>query len=419
LFTVSDGDTLRRPSGGSFKQRSFLVSSNNPGSRGIEVFVAGPFQAATAWTDAFLDPMRQVGDPLTDDAVATLFTDGGIQGVNALMLNLVANDEVLPDSLPAAIRDVLSTTEDLPAWADADKITIGEDVFWEWGPELVLILLCYSLPYCYAGRKGVQVLSLTSRLSGNATRRLVETAQMLVDVFRLGGLTSPEGRGRRTIQKVRLMHAAVRHLASDPKYWNPEWGVPINQEDLAGTLISFSWVALDGLRRLKIALTDEQEAAYLHCWQIIGWQLGVKEEMIPVDVESAAELSAAIGRRQFEASPEGQAMTLALVQAIQYQLPGTLLDAFPAMFITYFLGEETAAKIGIQDGELVGALAKPLSIFGTLLSDINRDAVIADSARKMSNLLINSAVFLKRGGDRPAFSIPDELKQKWGVNWLS
>ena len=381
--------------------------------------MADAFQTADAWTDAFLDPMRQLGDSPADAAVATLFADGGVESVNTLMLNLVTSEELISDSLPPAVRDFLRTTEDLPPWSDTDKIRIGESVFWQWGPELVLILLFYSLPYCYAGRKGVQVLSLTSRLSNNATRRLVETAQMLVDVFQAGGLTSADGRGRRTLQKVRLMHAAVRHLAADPRYWNPEWGVPINQEDLAGTLISFSWVALDGLRRLNIKLTGEEEFAYFHCWQIIGTQLGIRQDMIPVDLASAAALSAAIGRRQFEACKEGQEMTMALVKAIQYQLPGNLLDGTPAIFITYFLGPETAAKIGIENGKLAGAITKPLSLFGAVLSGIERDALVAAAARKISNLLINSAVLLERGGDRPTFSIPEELKQQWGVNWLS
>ena len=111
-------------------------------------------------------------------------------------------------------------------------------------------------------------------------------------------------------------------------------------------------------------------------------------------------------------------MTLALVQAMQYQLPGNLLDGFPPICISYFLGQDTAALLGIQDGKMAGAVTKPLSIFGIVLSDLNRDAVLADSAKKVSSLLINSAVFIERGGDRPAFSIPDELKQQWGVNWL-
>jgi hypothetical protein len=378
----------------------------------------GPFQVANAWTDEFLDPMREVGDPPADAAIAALFAEGDIQSVNALMQNLVANEGYVPESLPAAVREFLATTEDLPPWANAEAIAIGENVFWEWGPQLILLLHCYSLPFCYAARKGVQVLALTSRLSGNAARRIVETAQMLVDVMQRGGLTSADGRGRRTLQKVRLMHAAVRHLASQSPVWNAEWNVPINQEDLAATLMSFSWVALDGLRRLGIELTAEQQNSYLHCWQIIGEQLGIREDMIPANLESAQALAEAFGRRQYGACPEGKEMTRALVQAMQYELPGNLLDPLPAFFIAYFMGKENAAVLGIQDEPLVGVIREPLSLFGEVLSEACREPFVAATAEKAGKLLLESTLLVARGGNRPAFSIPDALKEQWGVNWI-
>ena len=48
--------------------------------------MAGPFQTAEASTDALLEPMRQVGDPPADAAIAALFAEGSIAAINALML---------------------------------------------------------------------------------------------------------------------------------------------------------------------------------------------------------------------------------------------------------------------------------------------------------------------------------------------
>ena len=76
----------------------------------------------------------------------------------------------------------------LPAWADPARIEAGERVFWRYGPAIIAVYHCYSRPFCYAGHKGVQVLALTGRLSGNPTRRITETAQMIIDVMRAGGL---------------------------------------------------------------------------------------------------------------------------------------------------------------------------------------------------------------------------------------
>src|SRR5436190_800161 len=80
--------------------------------------------------------------------------------------------------------------------------------------------------------KAVKVLHMTARLETDAQRRVIETAQLLVDVMASGGL-SPSGAGKRSAQKVRLLHAAVRYLIGKSGQWDPALGVPINQEDLA------------------------------------------------------------------------------------------------------------------------------------------------------------------------------------------
>jgi hypothetical protein len=379
--------------------------------------LAGPFQPSSAWTDAFLEPMRQVGDSPADLVITSMFAVNDVQAVNGLMRNLVTNEGMVPENLPQVVKTFLAMTENLPPFADPGKIKIAEDIFFVWGPQIILILHCYSLPYCYAARKGVQVLALTGRLSNNASRRIIEVAQMIVDMMQTGGLTSDDGRGRKTLQKVRLMHAAVRFLASRAETWDLAWGLPINQEDLGATLMSFSWIMLDGLDKLGIRLTPEQQEAWLHTWQVIGEQLGLREDVIPADLDSAAALAVAFQRRQYGACPEGKLMTSALIQAMQYELPGNTLDGLPALFIQHFMGAEYAGLLGVEGG-LADGLSMPVALFGKLLTEANRDECIADAADKLSKLLINAAVLVARGGTRPTFAIPDQLKQQWGVNWL-
>ncbi len=102
--------------------------------------------------------MRQAGDPLADGVIAELFAQSEVGAVNDLMRTLITNEFPEPASLPGAVRDYLSQTDKLPEWADARLIAAGEQVFWRYGPKLILILHCYSLPLDYLGRNGVQVL---------------------------------------------------------------------------------------------------------------------------------------------------------------------------------------------------------------------------------------------------------------------
>lgn len=372
-----------------------------------------------------MDSMRLVGDTVADEVISDLFTSNSVDAVNTLMRSLVVNEYPESESLPTVVRDYLKSLDRLPDWADVEKIGAGEQVFWKYGPRLILILHCYALPFCYLGKNGVQVLALTNRLNSNSTRRILETAQFLVDVMQPGGLTAGEGRGRRTVQKVRLMHAAVRHLITRYPLWKREFGLPVNQEDMTGTLIAFSWISLDGLKKIGVELTQEELDAYLHCWQVVGHQLGIRDDMIPADIASAEAVSVAIARRQFAACPEGQQLTRSLVQSVQYQLPGNLFDLVPELLIRYFLGTEHAAMLGVnEEGVGFNALRKlitlPLTAGGVALSDLLKNsAALSEIAEKVGKILINSIVLVERGGNRPSFTIPQELRQTWGVDWVS
>jgi hypothetical protein len=376
--------------------------------------------SSTLWTDEFMNAMRTTGDPLADDVVRELFTDNEVSQVNDLMRTLTVNEYAPPTDLPACVGSYLQQTNALPASVDLDMIKAGEDVFWRFGPELILILTCYGLPFCYLGRNGVPVLALTCRLMSNPRRRVLETAQMVVDVMQAGGLTSDQGRGRRTIQKVRLMHAAVRRLAPTSPEWNPAYGLPVNQEDLAGTLMAFSFVALEGLRKLGLELTDHDREAYLYCWRVVGTMLGLREELLPADMQSAAALVEVISRREFGPSEYAVEMTDALTKMLADIIPGDLFRHTPKLMIRYFLGEQWASWLGADESWWVGAALAPLRLVGLERSDILNDSgAMRQLAQQVGKLIVGSVVLVERGGNRPSFTIPLELKQQWGVNWFS
>jgi hypothetical protein len=83
---------------------------------------------------------------------------------------------------------------------------------------------------------------------------------------------------------VRALHAKVRRrlLRKANKWDAAEYGVPINQEDMAVTLLAFSYVALVGAEMILGApLPASDRAAYLHLWRYIGHLLGVADEHNP------------------------------------------------------------------------------------------------------------------------------------------
>jgi len=84
---------------------------------------------SSRWTDALLDRMRELGDPVADAPVAAVLERGDVDAVNAIMHTLVRTDQPVPDQLPDDIRAYLAETLPLPEWADMRKIKRAQQLF--------------------------------------------------------------------------------------------------------------------------------------------------------------------------------------------------------------------------------------------------------------------------------------------------
>ena len=108
---------------------------------------------------------------------------------------------------------------------------------------------------------------------------------MIMNVMCPGGLVAAGrvGIGVHSTQKVRVMHAVIRYMvehdsstAANPT--EPElrkkFGRPITQEDLAFTLLTFSYVAVRSFVKLGVRMTDADKNNYVHCWNVLAssWQ---------------------------------------------------------------------------------------------------------------------------------------------------
>jgi hypothetical protein len=88
--------------------------------------------------------------------------------------------------------------------------------------------------------------------------------------------------------------------------------------------------------------------------------------------------------------------------------------------VRYFLGEEWTQWLGVTESWWVEAALAPLRLVGMERGEIlNDSAAMRQLAQQVGKLIVGSVVLVERGGNRPSFSIPLELKQQWGVNWFS
>ena len=366
------------------------------------------------WTDAFLNAQRELGDEPADRVMASIVEKHEIEMVDELFRSLVRNDGIVPEHMPPDVLDFLDATAVLPAWADPDLIARGENFFDLHWPLIVTFLFCASLPNAYAAHRGAQVLALTARLKTQVERRIFETAQFVLDVMAQGGIR-PDGRGVRTAQKVRLMHAAIRQfILHDPKWrekWDPEWGVPINQEDLAGTLMTFSIQILDGFKRFRIPVSDDEQEAYLHVWKVIGHLMGVRSELIPADIAAGYDLAYTILDRQKGRSAAGIDLTAALLAFMQGKIPLKFLRGLPVVLMRRCIDADIAELLAIPRSDwtvvLVGLGDILVRIGEKIAPNHRRVHPVLD---RLSTAIVQSLIDLDRGGERTPFAIPESLR---------
>lgn len=419
--------TLSRPSSG-LLARPVLKPGETvltvPTNRSRPTMTTSPVHTPPSrWPHALMDELRMQTDPLADSVIERLFTEGKVDAVNQLMRTLVENDDLPSSRLPPYVREYFARTQEEVLGVDPEMLRQGQELFELFGPEVMMILGFYSLPAAYAARKGVQVLARTGYLHKHPVRRVFETAQMVVDVMTPGGL-EPDGRGVRTLQKVRLMHAAVRYMIRhDAKRpWDAhELGEPLNQEDMAGTLMTFSYVVLEGMRMLRIQLTPEQQQSWLASWVAVGCLLGVDPRLIPATVDEARELTLLIRQRQIAPSPEGVAMTASLIQGLQ-QLTPQLLEGLPASMIHFFLDQDQWLGVNVADllqvpkPDWTSLVPHTVSHIAGLVDWVgDHTFVVARMLRYLSKTFVEGMLLLESGGRRTSFSIPKHLQERWSL----
>jgi hypothetical protein len=384
--------------------------------------------AVTGWTDGLLDALRLETDPPADDVVASHFADRPGDPPHTIFRHLVRSADVPPEARSDAVAAFLDDRPPLPDWADPALVRRGELVFSQFAPEILTSLLFASLPEAYAAAKGVQVLRLTARLATDTKRRLVETTQMVVDVMAPGGL-AVGGTGYQDARRVRLMHAGVRYLilndplvirtcAADERgpHWCADWGQPINQEDLLGTLMTFTRVIFQALARLGIDLGEDDARAYLHSWNVVGHLLGIRPDLLPIDLGSAVELTDAIRRRQYAPSRAGREMAAALVDLAESEMHPRAMAHVPRAMIRYLIGNRVADLLAIPPSGPTGLAFGPARrVMRKLSLDDRHDRLMRDLVEWVNRLLVRGWLEFERGGDRPTFAIPTHLADRWDL----
>ena len=358
---------------------------------------------------------RYLGDPDADGPMAAFAPE--LTDPRAL-LKAVAGVMHSLDRPPGALGDWLATERDLPEWADRDLMRAGQQVFQRWGLQIGAVLFGSSLPWAYAAEHGVQSLARSSDLFGRDVRlRIAETGQMLVDTCGLananGASFDPDSQAYQTISGVRMLHAAVRRALPASPDWQHAWGLPINQEDLAGTLLTFTTIIFDGLPRLGVALRPEEEFAYLHLWSVIGHFLGVDHSVIPRDLAAARALQTEIASTQLAPCEQGRRLMQALLAEMELSMPRGLKKV-PRTFVHHLAGPQVCDILDVPAPAWWAPILSLTAAVGRRVTPLPGVRAFAGwPGRVIASAMFRMYIDAGLKGRRPRFRIEAEEAKRW------
>lgn len=365
------------------------------------------------WAKILLDH-QEVADPTADELIEHIYHNSGqLDVVNDIFKSLVRNEDIMREELPIEICEYLDATNDLPAWADQEMLELGSNVFSKNAAQIVLALHLASLPVLYAADRGAQLLYLTQQMTSHIERRICETAQFVLDVTEDNAF-APNNAGIVTTQKVRLMHAAVRHfIGHDPKWskhWQGKWGVPISQSALAITMLSFSTVVIQCLEKSGITVTKEEKEAYLHLWKVVGHILGIRSELMPKNYKESVDMIDTFRRIAYGPTDEGRALTKVLIEFVQRNVHAP--DKLITDWMRFWLDDDMCDLLGVPEKSWASPIIDVIH-FTWKIESIIEHAVPLDEriTDYLSHQLLEGLLTIERGGNRPHFRLPRSLQR--------
>jgi hypothetical protein len=187
---------------------------------------------------------------------------------------------------------------------DRSALRRSADLFATFGTEIAGALLLAALPQAYAAEWGASVLLASGGLNQGLQRRVQGTAQFLAIVTQhassdeaADALWVPPEVGQsptsyphpppwRMCTVLRLYHESIRRYLAGTSDLADVTDLPadrrkiMNQEDLLGTLLTFTVSVFEVLEQFGLAWDAGDQDAYLHTWDVVGAYLGIGSRQV-------------------------------------------------------------------------------------------------------------------------------------------
>ncbi len=252
-------------------------------------------------------------DEIGDAVVKDIYLKLPYKEASTLISTYSKNPISENDNVPESLKDFFLQLQEVPSWFNAKLANSGARFCMRVGTNALIILRDFTLMGGYDFAYLNKPLIKTGALKKGAVKRLKDTLEFWVKVTRENGLEL-HSEAYELIVRTRLMHSYARiKIKENTKDWDYQnWGEPINTWDMIATYTGFSLVFMQGLQKLGIQISEEEELGVFHLWKYVGHLLGIPAEFLPENKLQATEQLYLWGTIQ----QEGNADSALLAQAL-------------------------------------------------------------------------------------------------------
>ncbi|OBG19422.1 hypothetical protein A5765_02260 [Mycolicibacterium celeriflavum] len=230
-----------------------------------------------------------IGDEPMDRLVEWMSSTGMEQTRPLFDRALTSGIASVPEA-PDPLRAFFAEVETVPEWVDWELVRRGQRALRAGGADGMYVARDVSLLGGYQFSGFNKTLIRTGALEKGSNKRFAETMQWALDIISENGM-APLGIGYRSTIRVRLIHAFVRrHVAAMPDWRGDEWGVPVNQTDMAATLVGALIAPPVGALGMGLLLPPKEYEAIAHLTRYVGWLIGVDDEWLPRDFRDSVRV---------------------------------------------------------------------------------------------------------------------------------
>ena len=235
-------------------------------------------------------PLYHEVDELGDEVVKETYLTLNYKEASAIIHKYSKQPITENEDASENVKKLFLQLQETPHWFDKDLANKGARFCMRTGANGLMILRDFTLMGGYDFAYISKPLIFTEALKKGAVKRLKDTLEFWVHVTRESAL-QPNSEAYQLIVRTRLMHSYARlKLKEKTEQWDYQnWGEPINSWDMIATYTGFSLVFMQGLKKLGIIISDDEEKGLFHLWKYIGYLLGIPVDYLPNNRQQAVE----------------------------------------------------------------------------------------------------------------------------------